>query len=200
MKKHLMALFLVSALLLTGCSIAPVPEQAPAAEQPAVQEEAKAAPETPAANKTEEAPITQEKQIEVGGATEIKQEKPSILSEVKCAFGEDGPEKFSFRMTNMEDKRWSFSALSYADRMTLENPVVVLNALQITNGQLIEACGKRSLGPGESADCSFDLAAKTNTITRKSLRTGETASGNPNRNSLSLRTASHAAEVMFLCE
>ncbi|MBU2560766.1 MAG: hypothetical protein KKD17_00565 [Nanoarchaeota archaeon] len=203
MRKHLfIILFLVILLFIAGCAKQQQAEEITAVQEPTARQEVRAAPrpETPASNETPVAPIKEQKQLATGGATDIKQENITLLSEVVCKFGEKEPEKFSFKMTNTETKRWMFSSLSYSARETADNPVIVLNALQITNGQLIESCGRRSLSSDESVTCDFDLTSPTNLLVKKNLRIGETAMGNVNENTLSLRTTSHAAHVIFLCE
>ncbi|MBW2971639.1 hypothetical protein KY359_01255 [Candidatus Woesearchaeota archaeon] len=203
MKKLMTILILILAMCIAGCyKEAPLTEEKPPQVQQETPPEQRITlePEPTSNVSPEEAPIESEKQLATSGAVDIKEVKPTLLSGIICNFGQDGPEKFSFSMTNTEDKKWMFSALSYSDREKMDSPVVVLNALQVTNGQLIESCGRKSLSPGESVVCDFDLSAKSNTLVKKSLRIGETAMGNVNENTLSLRTTAHAAEVMFLCE
>lgn len=89
------------------------------------QEEAAEAGDTVAAGS--EAPV-EEKQLALG-STDIKEEELDILSEVTCVFGEDGPVKFSFRMTNIEDKEWVFEKVAYDAQDEYSHPIVVLNAL-----------------------------------------------------------------------
>jgi hypothetical protein len=190
-------------LFLVGCSKqAPVYEEG-VVEEPLVEEEEIVEveePEEEVVDVPEEAVVSDEKQLSTGGATHIKEEEPSILSNVICDYGIDGPEMFSFRMTNIEDKKWRFSSLSYDDRESADNPIVVLNALQVTNGQMIYACGGKTVNPGSTVTCDFNLEARENILVMKNLRTGDTPMGNVNENVLSLRTAEHAAEVVFLCE
>ncbi|HII71303.1 TPA: hypothetical protein HA265_00945 [Candidatus Woesearchaeota archaeon] len=202
----------IIAMLILGC--APAQEEAvtePAPYQPPVLREQTeiAEPESvpvPSAKDTDDEQVRdleeEEKQLELG-STEIKEVPQSLLSDVNCTFideeGEERPYAFAFRIANMEEKEWIFAPLSYGERSRFENPIISVNALQVTNGQLVAACGKSRLKPGESAMCQFALEDVSNTILRKSLRKGETAAGNQQVNSVSLRTAGHAAEIRFFC-
>ncbi|MFH1064105.1 MAG: hypothetical protein V1729_03425 [Candidatus Woesearchaeota archaeon] len=189
-------------LVLAGCSrTAQVDEEDISLEQPPVETETRVVSE-PEEAVTEEpvADIVEQKQMAIGGATDIKQENVTILSDIECEFGQEGPEKFSFKMTNTEEKKWVFNMLSYSARETSDTPILILNALQVTNGQLIESCGTRNVEVGNGVVCDFDLESTSNKVTKRSLRTGETAMGNVNENTLSLMTSSHAAEIRFLCE
>jgi hypothetical protein len=199
MKLTAVLLFLVLLASLIGCAKQAVEETGPVAD-PTVEEPVAIEPEEepPSIDEAEETIIEDEKQLSLG-TTDMKEEELSIISDVKCVFGPEGPENFSFRMTNTEEKEWKFSPLSYKSRETADNPVVILNALQVTNAQLIESCGRKSLQPGATVVCDFNINSQTNAVMKNSLRTGLTAMGNENKNSLTLKTAGHAAEVMFLC-
>ncbi|MBN1544771.1 hypothetical protein JW898_04915 [Candidatus Woesearchaeota archaeon] len=204
MKNLLFTLIVFFSLLLAGCY-----REAPVMDEPPVQETTPPAeeqivhvlePEEVSEPAQTEAPIEEEKQLVTAGATDIKNVTQTILSDIKCDYGAGGPEAFSFKMTNVEDKKWKFNALSYSDRETFDNPIVVLNALQVTNSQMQIACGVVTLLPGASAICEFNIDAPEHKLVKKSLRSGETAMGNTNENTLSFRTVSHAAQVRFLCE
>ncbi len=202
MKRCHVLIIVLLFLVLAGCSRpAQVAEEDTSLEQPPVETETIEVPEPEEVVDEEPvADVVEQKQMAIGGATDIKQENVTILSDIECEFGQEGPEKFSFKMTNTEEKKWVFNMLSYSARETSDTPILVLNALQVTNGQLSESCGTRSVAPGNEVVCDFDLESMSNRVTKRSLRTGETAMGNVNENTLSLRTSSHAAEIRFLCE
>ncbi|MFC1742240.1 hypothetical protein ACFL3V_06925 [Nanoarchaeota archaeon] len=157
-------------------------------------------PESPVPEPNDTAPVEDAKQLAVGGATKIKSEEVTLVSDVSCRFTADGPEVFSFRLTNIEDKVWKFRQLSYSERESADNPIVVMNAFQVRQDQLISACGSKSMQPGASALCDFNLEAPEHLLVKKKLRTGVTALGSENENTLSVRTSSHVAEIQFLCE
>lgn len=204
---------LTIAVLLVGC--APTQEEVISDESfyqpPVLREEVVKEPEPKSVEVVEDVEeigeveeiVDEEKQIATGGTT-IKEEDLSLLSDVNCTFvddeGENVPYGFSFAFANTEEKEWIFAPLSYGEREKFENPIITVNALQVTNGQLVDACGESRFKEGESAFCEFDLNDVSNTILRKSLRKGETAAGNPQLNTISLRTSGHAAEIKFFCE
>ena len=203
-------LILLGSVLLTGCgSSEPAAMEEP--EPVILREEQMPGPEEVVVVKPEEAtademvdldekPQPEEKQLETGASTDITEEKLTLLSDVNCTFEDKAATGFAFTMTNIEEKEWALSAISYSEREKFNNPIVAVNALQVTNSQLIESCGGKSrIKPGQTVDCVFDLADVSNVILRKSLRTGETALGNYNANTISLRTPDHAAETTFWC-
>lgn len=199
---HIMSIIFLT-ILITGCyHKVPVTEEKPAEEPPAAEEQTVhiLEPEEKRQNITEETIIEETKQLKTGGATDIEEQELSVISDIRCSWGPEGPEKFSFRITNIEQKTWSFSSLSYDAMETKSKPVVVLNALQMRNDQLIAACGRKTLLPGATTGCDFKLDAPEHVLVRKHLRTGLTPLGSENENTLSVRTESHAAEARFLCE
>lgn len=145
----------------------------------------------------EESAVQEEKQLALG-STDIKEEEATIVSYVVCDFEEKNPVKFSFRLLNNEQKEWVFRSVSYSDREKYDHPIVVLNALQVTDAQMISACSRKSLLPGQTAVCNFDLASDIKVS--RSLRTGLTPLGSENKNTLTFKTVEHAIEIKFLCE
>ncbi len=144
-----------------------------------------------------------DKQISTEGATSIETEKPVLLSNINCTFTEEDGDKlpahFSFTLTNIEDKEWVFAPLSYAQREEYRNPIIAVNALQVTNGQLVSACKESRLKPGKKVNCDFDLDDKSNIILKKSLRLGDAGLGSESLNTVSVRTGLHAAEKGYFC-
>ena len=203
-KAMIFAILVMSLVFLSGCySTAPVVDPSLVSEEDSAPPEEEQVvhvlePEQVVEEVEEETVVEDSKQIVTGG-DDIGDEL-DIISNVDCAYGVGGPERFSFTLRNIEDKKWVFNSLSYASRDTSDNPIVVLNALQVTNGQIQEACGKKSLAIGASVVCNFNLESPTQKMVQKSIRTGVTALGGENENTLSVRTGAHAAETRFLCE
>ncbi len=198
----LLIVLVVFAVLLTGCSceempagepIAPaVQEQTGAQEQVAAQKQGESVKQT---NETGEATVQGDEQLALVTDSE---ENVTILSDISCEFENGQPKRFSFKVMNDEQKEWLFSTLSYDDMEMYDHPIVVLNALQVTDAQMISACGRKSIQPGQTAVCNFDLAADMKVS--RSLRTGLTPLGNENKNTLTINTVDHAAELEFICE
>lgn len=199
---------LVSTSVLIGCSSEPEPEPAsvPEVRPPEPSEEVMVKKEEPSPvtdieeeQGPEQEKETEERQMELG-STKIEEEELTLIANLNCTFGKEVAESFSFRLTNTEDKEWAFAPISYSERERFNNPIVTINALQVTNNQLIDSCGKSRLSPGQSVLCDFDLEDPSNTILKKSLRSGETGLGNYKSNIISVRTPAHAAEATFWCE
>jgi len=195
------AAFILALLLLislTGCAKAHLETANPPAEPTAAQQQqtptAPATPQQPAANTSSP---QASKQLEVTG-TDVKPEKPSILSDVVCRFNKTDPVDFSFRITNTENKQWYFKYIPTGERQDQDNPLVVLNARQLNDGTMITACGKRSIAPNESVLCSFDIP--NTPIVSTQLFGGETGWGNLKNNTLNLKTVDHSAQLWFVCE
>ena len=194
-------------LFLAGCACEEMPaEEAPPAEddvqdgvdvqEQEAQEEGIGEADEANESGAEETPV-EEKQLALGSTT-ITEEEVTMASDIVCRFEEDAPKEFSFSITNIEEKEWVFDTVSYADQDEYSHPIVVLNALQVTDAQMIKACGKKRISPDESVNCVFDVV--NDMRVRTSLRTGLTPLGNENKNILSVRTGGHAIELKFLCE
>lgn len=197
MKSLALILIVVLTIVLAGCACEHIPEQEIIAEEPLQPAEAVQEQEPEKVNESPEAIVEEEKQLALG-STDIKEEEATIISDVVCDFEEDQPKKFSFTITNIEEKEWVFEYVSYTDQDEYAHPIVILNALQVTDAQLKDACRKKRLAPDESAVCDFDLG--TDIRVSRSLRTGLTPLGSEKTNILSLKTAGHAAELKFICE
>ncbi len=198
--------FALSFILLIGC--APAEEAEPVQDLPAIGQQApldevevRYEPEKPKEIVIEEPEVVDldEKQLKTG-ATDITEQVVTIISYVNCSFEKEDPVGFSFKINNFEEREWVFAPLSYSERTNFRNPIVQVNGLQVTNEQLVKACGGSRLKPGKSYACDFDLEDVGNTILRKSLKKGQTISGEPTRNKMNIRTGDTVAEMAFLCE
>jgi hypothetical protein len=195
----LFVLILVS-LFLAGCACEKMPlddDVSPVIDGEVDEQEQVEAAEEMEEEDEEDATVQEEKQLALG-STDIKEEEATIVSDVICDFEEENPKKFSFKVLNNEQKEWVFRSVSYSDREKYDHPIVVLNALQVTDAQMISACGKKSISPGQTAVCDFDLV--NDVRVSRFLRTGLTPLGSENKNTLCFKTVEHAIEIKFLCE
>ncbi len=196
--------FILTTLLLlslAGCAAkqpATIPIDSEQPPNPETETVVVPQPEQPASETPEQdAPVVEQKQLDLGSTT-ITNQTQEIISDIECAFSGGEPSKFSFKLTNVENKDWVFEYVPTADRDEKDNPLFILNAAQLVNSNIVSACKTRRIMPGESAQCNFDVFS--NPILQSKLMTGVTGFGTEKKNMLVVKTVGHASEVKFLCE
>jgi len=195
------SIFILATLLmisLAGCAkqemYPALPADAPEVQSPAVNERpVEPAPQEPA----KEATIEGQKQLSLG-ATSIKNETQTVISGIECRFTDGKPSKFSFNLTNMEEKKWVFEYVPANERNEKDNPVLIINARQLVNSNMAKACARRTIDVNESVMCNFDVYS--NPIISTALASGTTGFGHEKKNKLVVKTVGHVSEVTFFCE
>ena len=200
MKYVLFILTMLMLLSLSGCAakqpaVLPVDSEQP--PNPETETVLVPEPEQPTEAVQEETPVVEQKQLDLGSTT-IQNQTQEILSGIECKFSGGKPSRFSFKLTNVENKQWVFEYVPTSEREEKDNPLFILNAVQLVNSNMVDACKTRQIMPGESAQCDFDVF--TNPILQNKLMTGVTGFGTEKKNMLVVKTVGHASEVKFLCE
>jgi len=207
MKHIIISILVILLVALFGCAkqapvqpqVQPSAPQAPVVVTPAVP----VAPEPvqPAPTPSQPPELQeQEKQLTITGTDITTAHKTDILSDINCTVKDKIPQSFTMTITNIENKTWRFEGTNTHDRNTIDYPIMIINALQVTYDTIATACGKIVLNSGESVSCRFDYAPASNMRGKINLRSGLDPSGVQKKNTVVLKTVDHAVEQWFYCQ